>query len=157
MENTNAWLLQLKAQLFALLALLGVLLLFTGLFAYRQMETRQKEMEQGFFCGTESMSSPLSPAAIAGKELFTANCASCHNKNMVDDLTGPALRGVEERWAAYPRQDLYHWIRHSQQMVKANHPRATALWTKWKPTLMNDFSGLTDEQIEQILAYVASR
>jgi cytochrome c2 len=157
MENTNARLLQLKAHLFALLALLGAVLLFTGLFAYRQMEEKHKEMEQVPFCGTESLSAPLGPFAIAGKELFIANCAACHNKNMVDDLTGPALRGVEVRWAAYPRQDLYNWIRHSQQMVKANHPRATELWTKWKPTLMNDFSSLTDEQIEQILAYVASR
>ena len=33
----------------------------------------------------------------AGEALFKANCASCHNRNMKDDLTGPALGGVEER------------------------------------------------------------
>ncbi|MBI5914780.1 MAG: cytochrome c, partial [Bacteroidetes bacterium] len=42
------------------------------------------------------------PAAIeAGKVLFKNNCASCHNKNMKDKLTGPALGGLQERWAAF--------------------------------------------------------
>ena len=31
-----------------------------------------------------------------GKELFRGKCATCHNKNMKQDLTGPALGGVEE-------------------------------------------------------------
>ena len=39
----------------------------------------------------------------AGKSLFKANCAQCHAKNMKSNLTGPALGGVEERWADYPR------------------------------------------------------
>ena len=39
-----------------------------------------------------------------GNTLFKNNCASCHNKNMKDDLTGPALGGVEERWADYPQE-----------------------------------------------------
>ena len=33
-----------------------------------------------------------------GSVLFKNQCASCHNKNMRDDLTGPALAGVEKRW-----------------------------------------------------------
>lgn len=94
------------------------------------------------------------PTKEAGKELFIANCASCHNKNMKDDLTGPALAGTEERWAAFPRKDLYAWIRNSQALIATGHPRATELWAKWKPTLMNNFAGLTDEQIESLLLYI---
>ncbi|MDX1910887.1 MAG: c-type cytochrome [Saprospiraceae bacterium] len=94
------------------------------------------------------------PTKEAGKELFVANCASCHNKNMKDDLTGPALAGTEERWSAYPRKDLYAWIRNSQALIATGHPRANELWAKWKPTLMNNFPGLTDEQIESILLYI---
>ncbi|MCB0528013.1 MAG: c-type cytochrome, partial [Saprospiraceae bacterium] len=89
-----------------------------------------------------------------GKALFVANCASCHNKNMKDNLTGPALGGVEDRWADYPRQDLYSWIRNSQALVASGHPRATELWSKWKPVLMNNFPGLTDDQIESLLLYI---
>ncbi len=83
-----------------------------------------------------------------------ANCASCHSRDMKTNLTGPALGGVEGRWAAYPRQDLYRWIRASQAMIAEGHPRAVELWAQWKPTLMNNFPGLTDEQIESILLYV---
>ncbi|MEL6863170.1 MAG: c-type cytochrome [Bacteroidota bacterium] len=94
------------------------------------------------------------PNLEEGKALFKGNCAQCHNKNMVDDLTGPALAGTEERWADYPREDLYKWIRNSQAMIADGHPRATQLWADWKPTVMNSFPNLTDEQIDNILGYI---
>ena len=67
---------------------------------------------------------PASVDIAAGKTLFKNQCASCHNKNMKDKLTGPALGGVQERWAAYPKEDLYSWIRNSQAMINSGHPRA---------------------------------
>lgn len=94
------------------------------------------------------------PTKEAGKELFLTNCASCHNKNMKDNLTGPALGGVEERWAAFPRKDLYAWVHGSQALVAAGHPRATELWAKWKPSVMQNFPQITEEQIESILLFV---
>ena len=94
------------------------------------------------------------PTKEAGKDLFVANCASCHNKNMKDNLTGPALGGLEDRWAAYPRKDLYSWIRNSQALIATGHPRATELWGKWKPVAMNSFPGLTDEQMESMILYI---
>ncbi|TNE55175.1 MAG: c-type cytochrome [Bacteroidetes bacterium] len=94
------------------------------------------------------------PTIEEGKSLFSANCAACHNKNMKDRLTGPALAGLEDRWADYPRADLYKWIRASQTMVSEGHPRATELWNEWKPTIMNNFPGLTDDQIESIILYI---
>lgn len=89
-----------------------------------------------------------------GKTLFRNYCATCHNKNMKDDLTGPALGGVEERWADYPQEDLYKWIRQSQAMINEGHPRAVELWEEWKPTVMNNFLNLSDSEIDNILAYV---
>lgn len=89
----------------------------------------------------------------AGEALFKAQCAQCHNRNMVDDLTGPALGGVEERWSEYPQEDLYAWIRNSQKMIAAGHPRAVEVWNQWKPTVMNNFN-LTDEEIANTLAYI---
>lgn len=96
----------------------------------------------------------FSPEAQKGKELFKNNCASCHNRDMRSDLTGPALGGVQERWAAYPKSDLYQWIRNSQILVQAGHPRAQELWKKWKPVIMSSANSLKDEEIEAILAYV---
>ena len=88
----------------------------------------------------------------AGKTLFKNQCASCHNKDMKSKLTGPALGGVADRWD--DEADLYEWIRNSQGMIAAGHPRAVELWNEWKPTVMNSFPNLTDEDIANILAYV---
>ena len=89
-----------------------------------------------------------------GKTLFRNYCATCHNKNMKDNLTGPALGGTQERWADYPKEDLYKWIRNSQAMINDGHPRAVELWNEWKPTVMSNFLNLSDAQIENILAYI---
>lgn len=97
------------------------------------------------------------PTKEAGKELFTANCASCHNKNMKDKMTGPALSGTEERWAAFPRKDLYSWIRNSQAMIASGHPRAAQLWAEWKPAQMSTFAALTDDNIESLLLYITAQ
>jgi cytochrome c2 len=99
----------------------------------------------------------LSPTAQKGKDLFKNNCATCHNRDMKSNLTGPALGGVQERWAAYPRSDLYQWIRNSQALIDAEHPRAQELWNKWKPVIMTPSSSLKDEDIEAILAYVEAQ
>ncbi len=89
-----------------------------------------------------------------GKALFKANCASCHNKNMKSKSTGPALGGAEERWADYPKVDLYGWIRNSGAMVKANHPRAVEIYNEWDKSQMTAMPNLTDENIESILLYI---
>ncbi|MEM8583602.1 MAG: c-type cytochrome [Bacteroidota bacterium] len=90
-----------------------------------------------------------------GKSVWNANvCGSCHNANMVANMTGPALGGVEERWADYPREDLYAWIRNSQGLIAEGHPRAVELWNTWKPTVMSAYLSLTDDEIEGLLAYI---
>ncbi len=90
----------------------------------------------------------------AGKALFRSQCATCHATNMKTDATGPALGGVEERWVDYPQEDLYSWIRNSQAMVTAGHPRGTALFEEWNGSIMTPFLNLTDEQIANILGYI---
>ncbi len=99
-----------------------------------------------------SLNGQVSPDA--GKALFKENCASCHNKNMKDKLTGPALAGYAENWADYPEEDLYKWIRNSSAMIAEGHPRATELWKEWSPTVMTSFPNLKDDEIASILAYV---
>ncbi len=93
-------------------------------------------------------------SAAKGKSLFKANCAACHNKNMKDDMTGPALCGVEERWADYPKSDLASWIHNSQKLIQSGHPRAIELWNKYKPITMTPFPSLTEEDIESILMHI---
>ncbi len=97
---------------------------------------------------------PDNADAAIGATLFKNQCASCHNKNMKDNLTGPALGGVEGRWGEFPRQDLYAWIRGSQAMISQGHPRAKALWAEWQPNVMTNFPALTDAELESILLYI---
>ncbi len=94
------------------------------------------------------------PDIELGKTSFKNNCASCHNKNMKDKLTGPALGGATERWASFPKEDLHKWVKNSQSMIAAGHPRATQLWNEWKPTVMTAFPNLSDDEIESIFLYV---
>ena len=89
----------------------------------------------------------------AGEKLFKANCNACHNRDMKNDLTGPALGGFQERWADYSQEEIYEWIRNSQKMIADGHPKAVELWNQWKPTVMNSFN-LTDEEIANIIAYI---
>ena len=93
------------------------------------------------------------PSIESGKQLFKANCAQCHNRNMKDKLTGPALGGVQERWAG--KEDvLYAWIRNSQAVIASGDPYAVALYNEWNKVLMNPFPNLTDDDIASILLYV---
>ncbi len=88
----------------------------------------------------------------AGKTLFRNYCAQCHAKDMKTAMTGPALGGAQERWG--DDEALYSWIRNSQAMIKAGHPRAVELWNEWKPTIMTAYPDLTDDEIGSLLAYV---
>ena len=72
-----------------------------------------------------------------GKSLFKANCAQCHNRNMKDDLTGPALGGVRERWES--EELLYSWIRNSQAVIATGDPYAVQLYNDWNKSVMNPF------------------
>ncbi|MFZ1751685.1 MAG: c-type cytochrome [Saprospiraceae bacterium] len=90
--------------------------------------------------------------ADAGKELFKNYCAACHSKDMRSAATGPAVGGAQERWA--DDEALYAWIRNSQALVQAGHPRAVELWNQYKPTVMTAFAKLTDDEIGSMLLYI---
>ncbi|MEM6722938.1 MAG: cytochrome c [Bacteroidota bacterium] len=134
----------------------GIFFAFLGLLFFSaffwQEDKRKEKTEPLFFCGV--IGPERTPAFEAGKVLFKQNCASCHNKNMRDNLAGPALKGTAQRWANYPEQDLYNWIRNSQKMITDGHPRAQVLWMEWSPTVMTAFPRLTDEDIANILGYI---
>lgn len=86
--------------------------------------------------------------------LFKGQCGQCHARNMKDNLTGPALGGVRERWSDYPEEDLYRFINESQAMIADGHPKAVEIWNQWKPTVMMDHRDLTNQDIKQLLDYI---
>jgi len=85
-----------------------------------------------------------------GKALFSANCASCHAVNK--KLTGPALAGVEDRWP--DKKNLYSWIKNSAAFLKTGDPYANNLYNEYNKVAMNQFPGLSEADIDAILAYI---
>lgn len=88
-----------------------------------------------------------------GKRLFTGNCVQCHA--LKQDRTGPALAGVKARWGADTAK-LIAFVHNSQQVIAADGPDSYSgkLFDKWYKTSMPSFSGLSDDDIRQILDYV---
>lgn len=135
-----------------------VLILFLSFWPSTSAET----IAEGITIDFPSSSNPFISDSLTlvlseGKTLFKRNCAQCHNKNMRDDLTGPALHGVADRWSNLPSEDLYDWIRNSQRLIAEEHPKALELWKEWQPTVMSDFKDLNDTEISAILAYIDSK
>ena len=93
-----------------------------------------------------------SVAAQDGKTLFSTNCASCHAVHK--KLTGPALAGVEDRWP--DRTKLNAWIKNSAAFLKTGDVYANNLYNEYNKTAMNLFPGLSDKDIDAILAYIKS-
>lgn len=88
---------------------------------------------------------------LRGEKLFNAGCASCHNKDMKSKLTGPALGGITEKRS---KEWLYEFTRNSQKMIASGDIQAVELWNEWKPTVMNSFPYLTDEELSSIFSYI---
>lgn len=84
----------------------------------------------------------------AGESLFKANCAACHKLDK--KAVGPALRGVADK---FDRDWLHKWIRNSQAMVAAGDPTAVKLFEENNKMIMTPFPALSDEDIDNILAY----
>ena len=88
------------------------------------------------------------PDVQKGKSLFNSQCAACHKLNR--NLVGPALKGVS---AKYEKDWLYSWIKNSQALIKSGDPQAVAIYEEWNKVAMNAFPNLSNEDIDNILAY----
>lgn len=86
----------------------------------------------------------------AGESLFKANCAACHKLD--SKSVGPALRGVAD---LFDRDWLHKWIRNSQALIASGDPTAVRLFEENNRAVMTAFPGLSDADIDNILAYTS--
>ena len=94
---------------------------------------------------------------VKGKSLFNANCASCHKLDK--KMTGPLLRNIEARLEdeqGLGKDWLYSWIRNSSAMIKSGDPYANQIYAEYNQTAMTPFPQLSDQDIDDILAYTAA-
>ena len=91
-----------------------------------------------------------------GKSLFNANCAACHKLDK--KMTGPALRNVEARLAeteGLDREWFYAWIKNSAGVIKSGDAYANKIYNEYGGAAMTAFPQLSNEDIDNILAYTA--
>ena len=88
------------------------------------------------------------PIIQQGKTLFNTHCAACHKVNR--KAIGPALAGASDR---YDKEWLYSWIRNSSAMIAAGDPQAVALFEEYNGLVMTAFPQLSNEDIDNILAF----
>ncbi|MDF2382188.1 cytochrome c [Nostoc ellipsosporum NOK] len=93
---------------------------------------------------------PLPANLVHGRDIFMAKCAACHAPDMITGSTGTPLAGVEQRW---PREALYAWIRNNKALIESGYPRAVEI-AKYSPTTMDLFPALSNETIDNIIAYI---
>lgn len=91
--------------------------------------------------------------AKAGQTLFQTNCASCHNP--IKPMTGPALKGVV---ANIPggMEWVYDWVHNSSKVIASGDEYANNLFDEWGHVQMTHFPQLTEQDIDDIFAYVNS-
>ncbi|MEL6698755.1 MAG: cytochrome c [Bacteroidota bacterium] len=90
-------------------------------------------------------------AFTSGQKLFKQNCSSCHK--LQGKLVGPALAGVEQKYADEPKW-LYAWIKNSSKLIKQKDEKALAIWNEYNQSVMTAFPQLSDDQIGEILTYI---
>lgn len=108
-----------------------------------------------FFSNTSSAQEiSTDPAAIkAGEGIFNANCKSCHR--VEKQLVGPALKDVYDRT---PSIDwIKSFVKNPAGVIASGDPYAVKLFEQFKPTMMNSFNTLKDEDIMNVLAYIKAK
>ena len=129
---------QLKFSIFFL-----TLMLSFSLFA------QDAETENAVENKTEEVVPGADPAK--GKELFNSLCAACHKP--YKKAIGPALHGVVDKYDG-DFEWLYAWIKNSQDLIKSGDSRAIAIYEEYNKVAMNAFPQLSNQDIDNILAYV---
>lgn len=91
--------------------------------------------------------------AAKGKELFKANCASCHKVDK--ESTGPMLQGAKQRWADAGEADLiYDWVRDNGALRNSGKSkRALEVFAAYNESAMTPFPTLSNEEIDNIFYY----
>ena len=84
-----------------------------------------------------------------GKEIFTTNCAGCHN--MEKQVVGPALQNTIE---AQGREWTEKWILNSGELIATGDAHANEIYNEYNKQVMPAFNYLKPEEISALLDYM---
>jgi len=93
------------------------------------------------------------PLLAQGEALYKAKCASCHQ--IEKNGTGPMLKGARQRWIDAGEGDLIvEWVQNNAALRNSGKSkRAAAVYKEYGGAVMQIFSEVTPEQVNQILDY----
>ena len=94
-------------------------------------------------------STEVDPGVDLGKQLFKTNCAACHK--LEGNLIGPALLKITDKRDA---DWLKAWIKDNNALVASGDKLAKEVQES-NPAVMTPFPQLSDEDIDNILKYLA--
>lgn len=84
-----------------------------------------------------------------GKKIYKAQCAACHKFDR--KLIGPALGGITER---REHDWLKAWIKNNNELVASGDALAKEVYDS-NPNVMPAYPNLTDEDLENLIKYLA--
>ena len=88
-----------------------------------------------------------------GQTLFNNYCVQCHSLN--EDKIGPKLSGALQRWDNDTAR-IAAFIRNAREARESGDPRAVKVHEEWNGALMTPMPHLTDNDINQLLEYIAN-
>lgn len=140
---------QIKYILYSVLILLGAAM------TYAVMKPMVKSQWIAYPEKTEKASVEPAKAIVVkhvqGKNLFLANCMTCHS--IQKDLTGPALANVETRGPWVKRENLVKWVQNPALFISKD-PYTKELAVRYNGQVMPSFSHLSNADINQIFDYI---
>ena len=95
-----------------------------------------------------TVSAGFAQDANAGAAIFKQKCTACHALGKV--VVGPALNGVGTK---YDAEWLHKWIKNAPALIASGDPEAVKAG-EFSPAMMPGFPELSDEDVDNILAYV---
>lgn len=134
-----------------------------GIYLFYYPDDENVKEEVNFFCGTSlyigrSIHAPESMLSLdEGKLLFRNNCASCHNKDMKSDMTGPALSGAIKRFD-YDTISFLEYVQNTSLYLDTKtDERLLELQKCWSMQNAHNFEQLTQTEIVAIIQYIEMR
>jgi cytochrome c2 len=90
-------------------------------------------------------------AVAKGKDIFEANCRSCHTAGK-DDLVGPGMQGITQR---REKKWILSFIRNSQSLIASGDAEALKVFNKYNKAVMTSFM-FEVEEMENLYRYLES-
>ena len=107
-------------------------------------------VRKGVLLGLLFFLSHISVSAQDGKAIFSANCQTCHALDR--QLTGPALRGVNERGPWTDRKNLIKWVHNPGGFIPTTEYTKNLAATFGQ--VMPSFGNIPDKDINAIFDYI---